>query len=164
MACSIAGALDLLVDRWAVVILRDLMFGLSKYQDFLRSTGATSVTLTDRLRRLENHGMIQRRRYQVNPSRFEYLLTAKGKDTTFLMQALAEFGDKWSAAGQNGPPYSFVDQDSGRRVKLALVDEGTGKPLDQIRVSLQEGPGADDLVRWRLSQMRKEHSPISRQD
>jgi len=73
MACSIAGALEAIGDRWAVLILRDLMFGLSKYEDLRRSTGVTHATLSDRLRHLEANELIDRRRYQSNPERYEYV-------------------------------------------------------------------------------------------
>lgn len=68
MACSIAGVLAAIGDRWAVLILRDLSFGLSKYEDLRRSTGVTNATLSDRLKHLEENALIERRRYQVNPS------------------------------------------------------------------------------------------------
>ena len=73
MACSIAGTLEAIGDRWAVLILRDLMFGLSKYEDLRRSTGVTHATLSDRLRHLEENELIDRRRYQSNPERYEYV-------------------------------------------------------------------------------------------
>jgi len=96
MACSIAGVLEAIGDRWAVLILRDLSLGLARYEDLRRSTGVTNATLSDRLKHLEDHELIERRRYQVNPERYEYVLTRKGRDTILLLQALAQgknFGD-----------------------------------------------------------------------
>ncbi len=60
MACSIAGVLDALGDRWAVLILRDLSLGLSRYEDLRRSTGVTHATLSDRLKHLEEKQLIDR--------------------------------------------------------------------------------------------------------
>ena len=153
MACSIAGALEAIGDRWAVLILRDLMFGLSKYEDLRRSTGVTHATLSDRLRHLEENGLIGRRRYQANPERYEYVLTRKGRDTILLAQALLQIGDKW-AVTEHGPPVRFVDRKSGRAVKLALVDAEATGPVSFADVVPSEGPGADDLVRWRLTHFR----------
>src|SRR6516165_774962 len=122
MACSIAGALEAIGDRWAVLILRDLMFGLSKYEDLRRSTGVTHATLSDRLRHLEENELIDRRLYQRRPDRYEYALTRKGTDIILVIQVLAQIGDKWQVAAEVGPPLKFINKHSGRPVKFALVD------------------------------------------
>jgi DNA-binding HxlR family transcriptional regulator len=155
MACSIAGALEAIGDRWAVLILRDLTFGLSRYEDLRRSTGVTHATLSDRLKHLEDNGLVVRRRYQSSPQRYEYILTRKGRDTVLVAQALLQVGDKWGVSGNQGPPLRLVDRKSGRVVKLALVDAETGAPIDAAEVVPSEGPGADDLVRWRLEHFGK---------
>src|SRR5882672_3259589 len=102
MACSIAGVLEAVGDRWAVLILRDLSLGLSRYEDLRRSTGVTNATLSDRLKHLEDNELIERSRYQTNPERYEYVLTARGRDTILLMQALLQVGDKWGVSGAPG--------------------------------------------------------------
>jgi DNA-binding HxlR family transcriptional regulator len=155
MACSIAGALETIGDRWALLILRDLGLGLRRYEDLRRSTDVTNATLSDRLKRLEENGLIERRRYQIKPVRYEYVLTAKGGDTILVIQALAQVGDKWAVCGNVGPPLKFVDRKTGRGVKLALVDRETGERVRARELMPQEGPGADDLVRWRLTHFRK---------
>jgi DNA-binding HxlR family transcriptional regulator len=151
MVCSIAGVLDALGDRWAVLILRDLSLGLSRYEDLRRSTGVTNATLSDRLKHLEEQGLIERRQYQSGPDRYEYVLTRKGIDIVLVIQALAQVGDKWAVTGEAGPPLRFVDKRSGRAVKLALVDEKSGEVVRRRDVRPRAGPGADDLVRWRLT-------------
>src|ERR1700733_4863509 len=151
MACSIAGVLEVIGDRWAVLILRDLSLGLSRDEDLRQSTGVTNATLSDRLKHLEDNEFIERRRYQINPERYEYVLTAKGRDTILVMQALLQVGDKWAVSGNAGPPLKFVDRKTGRLVKVAVVDGQTGQRVRAQEVFPQEGPGADDLVRWRLT-------------
>jgi DNA-binding HxlR family transcriptional regulator len=151
MVCSIAGVLDALGDRWAVLILRDLSLGLSRYEDLRKSTGVTNATLSDRLRHLEEQGLIERRQYQSGPDRYEYVLTRKGVDVVLVIQALAQVGDKWAVTGEAGPPLRFVDKRSGRAVKLALVDEKTGEVVRRRDVRPRAGPGADNLVRWRIA-------------
>jgi DNA-binding HxlR family transcriptional regulator len=154
MACSIAGVLEAIGDRWAVLILRDLSLGLSRYEDLRRSTGITNATLSERLKHLEENELIERRRYRLNPERYEYLLTPKGLDTVLVMQALAQVGDKWAVSGNAGPPLKFVDRKTGRTVKLAMVDKETGQRVRAQDLLPQEGPGADELVRWRLTHFR----------
>jgi DNA-binding HxlR family transcriptional regulator len=151
MVCSIAGVLDALGDRWAVLILRDLSLGLSRYEDLRKSTGVTNATLSDRLKHLEEQGLIERRQYQSGPDRHEYVLTRKGVDIVLVIQALAQVGDKWAVTGEAGPPLRFVDKRNGHALKLALVDEKTGEVVRRRDVRPRAGPGADDLVRWRLA-------------
>jgi DNA-binding HxlR family transcriptional regulator len=151
MVCSIAGALDAVGDRWAMLILRDLGLGLCRYEDLRKSTGVTHATLSDRLKHLEANGLIDRRLYQTGPDRYEYELTRKGADMILVIQALAQVGDKWQIATDKGPPLKFVNRNSGRPVRLALVDEKSGEVVRLRDVRPQAGPGADDLVRWRLT-------------
>jgi DNA-binding HxlR family transcriptional regulator len=155
MACSIAGVLEAIGDRWAVLILRDLSLGLAKYEDLRKSTGVTNATLSDRLKHLEDNELIERRLYQTGPERYEYFLTAKGRDIILVIQALAQVGDKWAVSGDAGPPLRFVDRKTGHLVKLAMVDRETGQRVRAQDLLPQEGPGADDLVRWRLTHFRK---------
>lgn len=88
MACSIAMVLDAVGDRWAMLVLRDLVLGLRRCDDLRRSTGITNATLADRLKQLEQNGLIERSLYQSAPERYEYLPTAKGLDVALVLQAL----------------------------------------------------------------------------
>ncbi|MGJ5124908.1 winged helix-turn-helix transcriptional regulator [Bradyrhizobium oligotrophicum] len=151
MACSIAGVLNAVGDRWAMLILRDLSLGLSRYEELRKSTGVTHATLSDRLKHLEENELLERRRYQTGPERYEYLLTRKGRDIILVIQALAQVGDKWAITGDAGPPLKFINKNSGRPVKLALVDDKSGELVRMRDVRPLAGPGADDLVRWRLA-------------
>jgi len=151
MVCSIAGVLDAVGDRWAILILRDLSLGLSKYEELRKSTGVTHATLSDRLKHLEDNQLIEQRQYQSRPDRYEYFLTRKGGDMILVLQALAQVGDKWAIAGDAGPPLKFINGNSGRPVKLALVDIKSGEMVRLRDVRPQAGPGADELVRWRVA-------------
>src|SRR6202012_2143523 len=90
MVCSIAGVMAAIGDRWGLLILRDLVIGLSRYEDLRQSTGVTNITLSDRLKHLESEDLIERHRYQVNPERFEYLLTQKGRQIAPILVVLAQ--------------------------------------------------------------------------
>ena len=149
MVCSIATVLDAVGDRWAMLILRDLVLGLRRYDALRRSTGIANATLADRLRQLEQNGLIERRLYQSGPDRHEYLPTAKGRDIALVLQALAQVGDQWQPDG--GSPLRFMNAQTGRRVELGLVEEGSGARVRHQDLRVEAGPGADDLMRWRLS-------------
>jgi DNA-binding HxlR family transcriptional regulator len=157
MVCSIAGVMGAIGDRWGLLILRDLVFGLSRYEDFRRSSGVTNATLSDRLKHLEAGGLIERRLYQVNPERFEYTLTPKGWQIAPMMPVLAQIGDRLGLSGASGPPMSFVNRKTGGEVRWSFVDQKTGEQVNPADLEIKEGPGADELVRWRLSYAGRHH-------
>lgn len=157
MVCSIAGVMAVIGDRWGLLILRDLVFGLSRYDEFRQSSGITNATLSDRLKHLEANGLVERRRYQVNPDRFEYLLTRKGWQVAPVMPVLAEIGDSLGVSGASAPPMKFVNRNTGAEVRWSFIDQKTGEQLSAADVAIKEGPGADDLLRWRLSQGERRH-------
>ncbi|MDP1787088.1 MAG: helix-turn-helix domain-containing protein [Nitrosomonas sp.] len=91
--CPIACALDQLGDKWSLLIIRDLLLGKRRYQEFLTSPEqiATNI-LADRLKKLEAAGIIVQHAYQQRPVRFEYELTQKGKDLRPVLEALVNWG------------------------------------------------------------------------
>lgn len=150
MTCSVAAVMAAIGDRWGMLVMRDLVLGLTRYEDLRRSTGVTNATLSDRLRTLEQNGLVKRRQYQDRPVRHEYLPTARGRDIGLLMQAMVQIGDSWNLAGLEGPPLQFVDERSGHSVKLALIDADTGEPVGSEYIRARAGTGADELMHWRL--------------
>ena len=150
MRCSIAGALELIGDRWALLIIRDLSLGLSRYDDLRASTGIPAATLAARLKHLSASDIVERVRYQERPPRDEYRLTPKGRDLWKVSVALREWGDRWDASGFGQPAIEMVDRETGRPLSLALVDAETREAVPRDRVRLRAGPGADDTVRHLL--------------
>jgi DNA-binding HxlR family transcriptional regulator len=159
MVCSIAGVLDALGDRWGILILRDISLGIRKYEDLRKSTDVTNATLSDRLTHLEKNGLIERRAYRARPIRHEYHLTMRGRDVVLAIVALAQIGDKWAIASDDGPPMKFVDRNTGRRVKLAVVEERSGKPVALKDIRPSPGPGADDRTLWRVAKFEESMQP-----
>lgn len=163
MVCSIAGVMGAIGDRWGLLILRDLVCGIRRYDDFRKSSGITNATLSDRLRHLEAGGLVERRLYQSNPERFEYHLTQKGAQIAPLMPVLAQIGDRWDVSGASGPPLKFVNSGTGAEVGWGFFDRKSGKPVNPHEIAIAPGPGANDLVRWRLSHRKpKEDGPRAR--
>lgn len=152
MRCSIAGALELIGDRWTLLLIRDLSLGLRRYDDLRASTGIPAATLATRLKHLVGHGIVERTRYQERPPRDEYSLTAKGRDLWKVSVALREWGDRWDATGLGSPTIEMVDRETGRPVVLALVDAETGVAIPRERAQLRPGPSADDNTRQLLNQ------------
>ncbi|MGH1361214.1 MAG: winged helix-turn-helix transcriptional regulator [Burkholderiaceae bacterium] len=147
MRCSVAGALEIIGDRWTLLLLRDLGLGLTRYDAFRESTGIPTTTLSKRLQTLEAHGIIVREPYCEQPPRHEYHLTEKGRDLWKVTTALREWGDRWDASGYGAPTVEVVDSKTKRALRLALVDPQTGRVVPAERIKLQAGPGASESVR-----------------
>ena len=93
--CPITNSLDLLGDKWTLLIVRDLVLGKKQYQEFLSSPeGIATNILADRLKRLQEKGIIAKQLYQHNPTRYEYILTNKGDSLKSVLKALASWGLK----------------------------------------------------------------------
>ncbi|WP_446041132.1 winged helix-turn-helix transcriptional regulator [Streptomyces sp. SID1121] len=92
--CPIAAALDVVGDRWSLLVLRDLSRGVNRFNDIQANTGAPRDRLTTRLRELEGAGVITRRRYSEHPPRDEYLLTAAGEAIAPVLRELEIWGEK----------------------------------------------------------------------
>jgi len=93
--CPIATTLDLLGDRWTLVIVRDMVMGKKRFGDFLKSPERIPTNiLTDRLQRLKKFGVLEKSIYQENPVRFEYQLTEKGADLLPTLQAVCQWANR----------------------------------------------------------------------
>ena len=90
--CPVARTMSLIGDRWTVLIIRDCFLGLSRFEQFQKSTGMTRHVLSERLKRLAEGGIIERRAYQDSPARYEYVLTEKGRDLAPALAALRDWG------------------------------------------------------------------------
>lgn len=94
-ACAVANTLDIIGDKWTLLIIRDLFLGKRLYSEFIQSPeGISSNILADRLQRLEEAGLIEKRAYQSKPTRYEYLLTPKGTDLQPILKEMAGWAKK----------------------------------------------------------------------
>ena len=110
--CPVSCTLDVLGDKWSLLVVRDLMRGKRRYAEFLESSeGIPTNILADRLKRLAASGVIRSRRYSQHPPRLEYELTPKGEELRPIMRAMVEWGIK-HAGGRTPPGY---DHDEPRQ-------------------------------------------------
>ncbi len=101
--CPIACSLDLIGDRWTLLVVRDLFYGKTRYGEFLESPeGIPTNVLADRLVELESAGLIKRTPYQTNPPRYAYALTAKGFALKPVLGVLADWGARHVAGARAG--------------------------------------------------------------
>jgi DNA-binding HxlR family transcriptional regulator len=136
--CSIARSLELIGDRWTLLIVRDLVLGLRRFDEFLASLGIASNVLTDRLNRLVEEEVVERVRYSKRPERFEYQLTAKGRELGPVLLALMQWGDRHIS---DKPPRIARRRSDRSRVSVALV-AADGSPVKPGDLELVPGPGA----------------------
>ena len=95
-ACPVAKTLEVVGDRWTLLIVRDLLTGARRFQDFQQSLpGIAPTILSDRLKRMEAHGLVTRHFYSDHPPRAEYALTDKGKELGVIISALASWGSHY---------------------------------------------------------------------
>ena len=94
--CPIAGVLDILGDKWTLLVIRDLFLGKHRYGEFAASPeGIPTNILADRLKRLETAGIIKKELYQTNPPRGEYFLTTKGADLGRVLAAMRKWAEQY---------------------------------------------------------------------
>jgi DNA-binding HxlR family transcriptional regulator len=140
VACSIARATDLFGDAWTALIMRDVLAGVTRFDDLVHDLGISRKVLAARLARLVEEDVLVRERYQERPPREHYRATEKGKDLYPVLLALLNWGDRW-CAGQAGPPTRIHHLDCGRDTTAVSVCAHCGEPLTIDNTAHLPGPG-----------------------
>jgi DNA-binding HxlR family transcriptional regulator len=138
--CSIAATLELVGERWTILILRDAFLGIRRFDDFQSHLGIARNVLNARLNRLVDEGLLRREPYQERPQRFEYLLTSKAVDLWPVLVALLKWGDKHAFPA--GPPVVLRHKSCGGELDDHRICTKCGKPLEANDVAPELGPGA----------------------
>jgi DNA-binding HxlR family transcriptional regulator len=139
--CSIAGALEVVGERWSLLIIRDILLGLRRFDELQRNLGIARNVLQTRLTRLQEQGVIERRLYQERPTRYEYRLTEKGLDLWPTIVSLMHWGDR-HAAPQAGPPVLIEHRGCGGAVDDHRICEACGLRVEVRDAVGRPGPGA----------------------
>jgi DNA-binding HxlR family transcriptional regulator len=126
--CSIARALDIVGEKWALLAVREVFLGNRRFDEMIKRTGAPRDTLAARLRTLVASGILERRQYSEHPARHEYRLTEAGRDLYPVIVSLMRWGDKY-LVGEDGPPL-ILEHRCGHRLEAQLVCESCGDPVD----------------------------------
>jgi len=140
--CSIARALEIVGERWTLLIVRDVFLGLRRFDELQENLGIARNVLTDRLNRLVEEGILERTPYSERPLRYEYRLTEKGLELRVALTALRQWGDKYLS---EKPPRLLRRRSDGHPVVAALVPEGT-QTVAVEDVESVPGPGANEDV------------------
>jgi DNA-binding HxlR family transcriptional regulator len=135
--CSIARTLEIVGERWTLLIIRDVFLGLRRFDQLQESLGVARNVLTDRLSRLVEEGILERVQYNERPPRFEYRLTDKGRHLNVALTALRQWGDQHLS---QKPPRLLRRKGDKKAVIAALVPRGADV-LRPDEVELVPGPG-----------------------
>lgn len=161
--CSIARALELIGERWTLLIVRDAFYGVRRYSDFLGHLEIPRAVLAERLNALTEAGAMVRHRYQESPPREEYVLTEMGEDLFPIVYALREWGEQYFP-GANGPRLLYFHAKCGRPLERTGECVGCGERVAVRDVEVRPGPGATskrtDRVTEALRRPRRLLEPI----
>jgi DNA-binding HxlR family transcriptional regulator len=140
--CSVARTLSVVGDRWTLLIVRDAFLGVRRFEQFQSDLGLTRHLLTDRLRKLVEHGIFLRVAYQEKPTRYEYRLTEKGIDLYPILLSIVRWGDNWMA-DKDGPPMLYVHRGCGRVAMPTLHCPDCGEPVSARDITPQLAQHSD---------------------
>jgi DNA-binding HxlR family transcriptional regulator len=124
--CSVAAALNLVGEKWALLAVREISFGNKRFDAIARNTGAPRDRLAARLRALEAADVVERRPYSEHPPRYEYELTQAGQELRLVIQALRTWGDRWAV---DEKPVSFAHS-CGHELDTSLVCRHCGAEVN----------------------------------
>jgi DNA-binding HxlR family transcriptional regulator len=159
--CSLARAVDVFGDSWTLLIVRDALQGLTQFDEFQRSLNVARNTLSDRLGKLVEAGVMTKRLYQDNPPRNEYLLTAMGRDFFPVLASMLAWGDKWLDDG-GGAPVTLHHHEPGHKIATEVICTVCGEPVVHSDIQFCVGPGYPVDVRSELD-MRDRLAPAPMQ-
>jgi DNA-binding HxlR family transcriptional regulator len=140
-SCSIAGALEVVGERWSLLIVRDILLGLRRFDELQSHLGIARNVLQTRLTRLQEEGVIERVPYQQRPLRHEYMLTEKGLDLWPIIVSLMKWGDRY-APPEGGPAVVIEHRGCGGAVDEHRICEKCGERLRARDAVGRPGPGA----------------------
>jgi DNA-binding HxlR family transcriptional regulator len=139
--CSIASALAIVGERWTLLVMRDVLFGRRRFAEIKRSLGVAPNILSDRLRQLVEHGLLERHPINEGGESFEYVPTAKGRDLSPVLVSLIEWGDEYATPAA-GPPRVAVHVACGHDAHPARQCSHCGEIIERGDLVMRPGPGA----------------------
>jgi len=141
MACSIARTMDVAGEPWSPLIVRNIYVGISRFDQLQQSLGISRKVLAERLRRLTEAGVLERREYSSSPVRHEYALTEMGLDLVEVLMVMVRWGDRW-LAGEAGPPVLYRHHECGQISHAELHCSMCGEPMRPAGIDVLPGPGS----------------------
>jgi len=153
--CPIARSLERVGEWWSILILRDAFRGTTRFQDFEKSLGIAPNMLTRRLNGLVESGLLEKVRYSEHPPRYEYRLTALGRDFRPVLLTLMAWGNRNFAS--EGIALQLADVRTGVAADPILVDRASLRPLEPLDFRMVAGPAADTQILKRYQTLETLH-------
>jgi len=150
--CGVAQAVEAIGDQWCVLLLRNLMMGMTRFDDFAAHLSISTKTLADRLRRMEDHGLITATPDEHDKRGKIYQLTDKGAALGPVIAALSLWGDEWEPKGEGRVRTEMYELATGKPISRVAVLSADGRVLEREEVSHRRGPEGSD-VRDRLVEL-----------
>jgi DNA-binding HxlR family transcriptional regulator len=149
MQCPIARSLERVGEWWSILILRDAVYGLKRFDEFQKSLDIAPNMLTRRLNALVKGGLLNRQRYSDKPPRYEYVLTDRGRDFRPVLLSLFAWGNRHFAP--EGASVLLTDSETGEIADPIIVDRASGRPIPGPGFSIVAGPAAGERTRQRIA-------------
>jgi DNA-binding HxlR family transcriptional regulator len=149
MSCPIARSLERVGEWWSMLIMRDALHGLTRFDEFQDSLGIAPNMLARRLKALVAAGLLERRAYSIRPPRHEYVPTERGREFRAVLIALFAFGNRHFAP--EGRSVTIVDAQTGAEAEPIVVDRATGRPIREPEFAWVPGPAASARTRQRFA-------------
>lgn len=165
--CSMARAMEVVGDRWSILILREAYYGVKRFDEFEYYVGVAPNILSARLKKFVDAGIMTRVPLPEHAGRYEYVLTEKGRDFFPAYLALKKWGDDWLAEPA-GPQVVFRERLAGHPIEYPELRASSGKPLRLEDVEIVAGAGAVPFNRRRFGGDAADHAaagakaPVSR--
>ena len=153
MPCPIARSLERVGEWWSMLIMRDALHGMTRFDEFQNSLGIAPNILTRRLDGLVDAGLLERRRYSERPPRDEYVPTDRGRDFRPVLIALLAWGNRHFAP--EGASVQLINTETGAAVDPILVDPATGQPIKAPDYAFVAGPAAPERTRRRYASVSR---------
>ena len=151
MACSVARTLNIIGEWWTLLVLRDVFYGIRRFDALRRHLGISRKVLASRLNTLVEHKVLERALYQRHPDRYEYRLTERGRELFPVIVMLMAWGDKWlSEPGES--PIQLVERDSGEALQPLLINTNSGREVKYGSVQALRGSPAHEDAWQQLQQ------------
>ncbi len=139
--CSIARSLEIVGERWTLLILRDAVLGLSRFEEFQEKLGIASNVLSNRLKLLCDEQVLERVPDPDRPGRPKYVLTDKGREIAPVLIVLMKWGDRHYPT-PNGPPRLTLHSGCGGNIGTDFRCDRCGEPVGRGKIEFASGPGA----------------------
>ncbi|MCW2238733.1 winged helix-turn-helix transcriptional regulator [Azospirillum canadense] len=149
MKCPVAQSLERVGEWWSILIMRDALRGLSRFDEFQKSLDIAPNILSRRLNDLVEHGLLEKRRYCDAPPRDEYVPTEIGRDFRSVVLAMLAWGNRHFAP--DGKAVVLMNTETGEEADPVLVDRITGKPVSDPAFKTARGPAADETTPYPYS-------------